>query len=396
MRISHVETIRIRAPVWPQADTWCTSPMDALFDQSAEFRDVGMYNVPRHARRDETLYVIVRVRTDEGVDGLGVIGLGSQAMANVVESQLAPLILGQNPFDVELLWTKMFRATINIGRTGLVLEAISGIDIALWDIMGKALRQPCYNLLGGRTRSRIRAYCSAGYPTHDLDVMGARAAAQMARGYTAFKMRFGHGPADGRVGMRRNRDMVATIREAIGPDADLMADAYMGWTAEYAIPMIRMLEPFELTWIEEPVPPDDIAGYARIRRSVGTAISGGEHEFTRWGFRRLIEAGAVDYLQPDVNRVGGITEARKIWALAQSFDMPVVPHAHNIHNQHLIMSHMNSPMSEHFPSDIRDGDTFLSEFLEGEAAYADGHLTLNGEPGLGVRLNEDLVNEYRL
>ena len=175
-----------------------------------------------------------------------------------------------------------------------------------------------------------------------------------------------------------------------------MADAYMGWNVPYAIEMIRKLEPFELTWIEEPVMPDDVQGYAEIRRSVGTPIAGGEHEFTRWGFRSLVEQGGVDYLQPDVNRVGGITEARKIWALAQAHNLMVVPHSHNFHNQHLVMANLNSPISEYFPNDYRDGDTFFSELFAGEAEVVDGHITLSAEPGFGVRLDDETVARYRV
>jgi L-alanine-DL-glutamate epimerase-like enolase superfamily enzyme len=160
--------------------------------------------------------------------------------------------------------------------------------------------------------------------------------------------------------------------------------------------MIRQLEEFELAWVEEPVMPDDVAGYARIRAAVRTPIAGGEHEFTRWGFRALIEAGAVDILQPDVNRVGGITEARKIWALAQAYDLPVVPHSHNFHNQHLILAHLNSPLSEFFPDDYLDGDTFFSSLFVGEARVEDGHISLGDRPGLGIELDEEVVARHRI
>lgn len=174
------------------------------------------------------------------------------------------------------------------------------------------------------------------------------------------KMRFGYGPGDGRPGMKKKLELVKVVREAIGDDIDLMADAYMGWTAQYAIEMLRMLEPYHLTWVEEPVIPDDIEVYARIKREGGVAVVGGEQEFTRWGFRELIERRAVDYVQLDVNRVGGLTEARKIVALAQAFNLPVVPHAHNYHNLHLVMASANMPLAEFFPHPERDGDTFFS------------------------------------
>jgi L-alanine-DL-glutamate epimerase-like enolase superfamily enzyme len=399
MLISDVEAIRIGMPDWRPQAGWTTSPLDALFprDAASVDRSMGVFNGLVGIRTDPVFIVIVRMTTEDGITGLGGIALGSEAVAVLVEQHLGPLVVGRSPFDTELLWELMFRSTINIGRKGLVVEAISGVDIALWDIIGKATGQPVYNLLGGRTRDRIRAYCSAGHTTDSPDEMAERARALRTKyGFTGFKMWFGYGPRDGRDGMRRNVECVRALRRALGPDVDLMADAYMGWTVPYAIDMIRQLEEFSLTWIEEPVVPDDVDGYARIRAAVRTPLAGGEHEFTKWGFRTLVERGAVDYLQPDVNRVGGITEARKIWAFAQAHNLPVVPHSHNFHNQHLIMAHLNSPLSELFPGEYRDGDTFFSELFIGEARVEEGHIRLSDEPGLGVSLNEDVVARYRI
>lgn len=398
VRISRVEAIRIRQPEFEQFEWWCTSSLDLLYDEGKKNRErgTGLFNVPIDLRRDPVFHVLVRVTTDDGLYGLGAIGLGSQAMADSVEQLLAPLILGRNPFDVELNWELMYRSTLNIGRKGLILEAISGIDIALWDIIGKAVNQPVYNLLGGRTRDRIRAYASALYADKDLDRLASAAKRYVEQGFTAMKMRFGYGPQDGRPGMRKNAELVRTVRNAIGDDIDLMADAYMGWTTQYAIEMIRMLEDDHLTWVEEPISPDDLDGYARIRKSAKTAIAGGEHEFTRYGFKELITHGCVDYVQLDVNRVGGVTEARKVWALAAAHSLPVVPHSQNYHNQHLIMSHVNSPLSEYLPPDVRDGDTFLSELFIGDAEAREGHIVLSDKPGMGVELNDPVVAEFRV
>ncbi|WP_165223423.1 enolase C-terminal domain-like protein [Aquisphaera insulae] len=398
MKIASVAALRIRQPEFEDFTWWATSPLDALYEEGRRQRDQGaaLFNRTIDSRDDDVFHVLVRVTTDDGLTGLGAIGLGSRAMADAVERLLAPLILGRNPFDVELLWELMFRSTVNIGRKGLILEAISGIDIALWDILGKATGQPVYNLLGGRTREKIRAYASYLYADRDLDRFARMARGYVEAGFTAVKMRFGYGPYDGRAGMRKNVELVRTLREAVGDDVDVMADAYMGWTAQYAIEMIRLLDDYHLAWIEEPVLPDDLDGYARIRASTRTAIAGGEHEFTRYGFKELITRGCVDYVQLDVNRVGGVTEARKIWALAASFSLPVVPHSQNYHNQHLIMAHLNSPLSEYLPPDYRDGDTFLSELFIGDAVARDGHITLSDAPGMGVELNEAVVAEYLL
>ncbi|WP_422927436.1 enolase C-terminal domain-like protein [Singulisphaera sp. PoT] len=398
MRIARVEALRIRQPDFEQFDWWLTGPLDLLYDEGRRRREQGaaMFNMPIDLRSDPVFHVLVRITTDEGLRGVGAIGLGSRAMADAVEKILAPLIVGRNPFDVELLWELMYRSTVNIGRRGLVLEAISGIDIALWDILGKATGQPVYNLLGGKTREKIRAYASYLYADKDLDRLASMAAGYVKEGFTAVKMRFGYGPQDGRPGMRKNVELIRTIRDAIGDDVELMGDAYMGWTTQYAIEMIHLLEDYQLAWVEEPVLPDDLDGYARIRASTRTAIAGGEHEFTRYGFKELITRGCVDYVQLDVNRVGGVTEARKIWALASAFSLPVVPHSQNYHNQHLIMSHVNSPLSEYLPPDYRDGDTFLSELFIGDAVAKDGYITLSGKPGMGVELNEAVVSEYLL
>ncbi len=396
MKIVRVEALRIRQPQFSEVDSWCTGPTDALFDRGVEMRRMsfGLFNAVVDQRANNVFMVIVRVWTDDDRYGLGCIGLGSEAAANLVEHQLAPLIIGRSPFDTELLWETMFRCTINIGRKGLALEAISAIDIALWDLIGKATGQPCFNLLGGRTRERIRCYASAGYPMHDLNAFGDRIRKVISGGFTAFKMRMGYGPADGREGMRRNIELVRTAREAVGEGVDLMADAYMGWDVQYTIAMLKQLEPYNLFWLEEPVLPDNISGYAEIRNKSATPIAGGEHEFTRFGFEQLMSAKAVDYVQLDVNRVGGITEARKIWSLAQARSLTVVPHSQNFHNLHLIMANLNSPLSEYFPLDTRDGDTFFCELFDGEPRAENGHITLSDRPGLGVELNEAAMQEF--
>jgi L-rhamnonate dehydratase len=389
-RIAAIETIPVAEPGERPNDEWVTTPSDIFLEPGS--RRTSDLPLPEPGGISN---VIVRIRTDDGLEGLGTVGVASPASPLIVDHHLAPLVIGQSPFDVELLWERMFRATINIGRKGLVLEAISAIDIALWDIVGKATGQPVYNLLGGRTRDRIRAYVSQSYAKADLGEVREEAASYRAQGFTALKMRFGYGPTDGEAGKRKNYDLVATVRDAIGPDCDLMADAYMGWDLSYAMDMIRRLEDLNLRWVEEPLVPDDIDGYVRLRSAVSTPISAGEHEFTRWGYRELLSRGAVDIVQPDVNRMGGITEARKVWALASAFNVPVIPHSHQSHNAHLIMAHLNSPLIEFFPTGVhRTGYTLFTEFFEGEPEAHDGWVELGDAPGLGITLNEDVLEQY--
>jgi L-rhamnonate dehydratase len=346
--------------------------------------------------------LLVEVKTDDDIIGIGSVGVAAGHAKYTIDHHLKHILIGENPFDVERLWARMFRETMNYGRKGMTMEAISALDIALWDIMGKATGQPVYNLLGGRTREKIQVYASRLYATEDLDALAAEAQAFIDEGFTMMKQRFGYGPRDGLKGMRRNIELLQTVRDVIGDDVELSADAYMGWDVQYAIRMIRMIEAegLNLSWVEEPVIPDDIAGYAEIRRNVNTRISGGEHEFTRYGFRDLIQQEAVDILQPDVNRVGGITEARKIWAMAAAHDLPVIPHAGQMHNYHLILSHMNSPFSEYFPppdgDNPPDGNEYFWWQFFGEPKQIDGTIDLPDTPGLGLTINWDLINQYRI
>jgi L-rhamnonate dehydratase len=398
MKIVRIETMLIRAADSSHvANTgeFLVTPLHVFPDHAKVLGDgfVGLRGGPVGA-------VLVRVYTDEGLTGLGSVGVGNGGAAYIIKHCLQPVVAGSSPFDTELLWEKMFRSSINYGRKGLAIESISAVDIALWDLIGKALGQPVYNLLGGKTRDRIRVYASRLYARDDLELLAREAAAFKAQGFTAMKQRFGFGPLHGPEGMRKNLALIRTVREAVGPEIDLMADAYMGWDVPYAIRMIRMIEDagLNLHWVEEPLIPDDIEGHARIRRAVSTPISGGEHEFTRYGFRELIRREAVDILQPDVNRVGGITEARKIWALAAAENMRVIPHAGQAHNFHLVMAHLNSPMAEYFPSTSEgaplDDDTLFWELFQGEPLAVDGHVTLSSKPGLGLELNMDRVREW--
>lgn len=398
MQISGMEVSAVRPPFGgavAERGEFLVTPLNVFDDQAGMLGEgfVGLRGGPVGA-------VIVTLRTDDGLEGYGSAGVGNGAALYILEQSLRPIVLGANPFDVELLWEKMFRSTINFGRKGVALEAISAIDIALWDLMGKATGQPVYNLLGGRTRDRIAVYASRLYANRDLGRLAREAASFRKQGFTAVKQRFGFGPRDGARGMQANLALLRTVRDAVGPDVEIAADAYMGWDVPYAIRMIRMIEDagLNLAWIEEPVIPDDIDGYAKVRREVRTPISGGEHEFTRYGFRDLIAREAVDILQPDVNRVGGITEARKIWALAAAHGLRVIPHAGQSHNYHLVISHMCSPMAEYFPAPEEgaplDDDTLFWEIFSGEPKAENGCVALSGRPGLGLELNRERMHEW--
>jgi len=383
--------VRARVVQWegktvPLPPHFCTNPMDLV-----TFRDASMGNFAFHG------WLLVEIFTDHGHVGLGNAALSPLVTKTLIDTYLKQLLIGADPWDTEYLWQQMYRRTIAFGRKGVAMAAISAIDIALWDILGKDARQPVYRLLGGRTKERIPVYASRLYAL-PLDELRHEAQRYKAEGYQAMKLRFGWGPVDGAAGMQKNIDLVRTVREVIGDSIDLMADAYMGWTLDYAKRMLPLLEPFHLRWLEEPVIPDDTRGYKELKRYGRVPIAGGEHEFTIFGFRDLLEANALDYIQFDTNRVGGISQARKISALAESFQVPVVPHAGQMHNYHVVMANLNSPLAEFFPEvDVEVGNELFWYIFDGEPTPTNGYIDLDDKiPGLGLTVNEESLRRFKV
>jgi len=388
MKITEIRTrvVQWRGKTVPLPPHFCTNPMDAVAPMLAK---ATMGTFAFHG------WLVVEIRADNGLVGIGNAALSPQVTKQVVDLYLKPLLVGADPWDTEFLWQHMYRKTMAFGRKGIAMVAISAVDIALWDLLGKSAKQPVYRLLGGRTKPRIPVYASRLYST-PLDELAAEARKYRDAGYKAMKLRFGWGPVDGAEGMQRNVALVRTAREAVGDGIDIMADAYMGWNLDYARRMIPLLEGFNLRWLEEPVIPDDIHGYAELRRLGRIPIAGGEHEHTIHGFRDLIEARAVDVIQFDTNRVGGITQARKIAALAEAHSIPVIPHAGQMHNYHVVMASLNSPMAEFFPPvDVEVGNELFWYIFRGEPMAKDGFIDLDEDtPGLGLSIDEEKLKQF--
>jgi L-rhamnonate dehydratase len=388
MRIKEIRTrvFRWRGKTVPLPPHFCTNPMDAL-----QFPQASMGTFTFHG------WLVVEIFTDDGLAGIGNAALAPQVTKQAIDLYLKPLLIGQNPWDIEFLWQHMYRKTMAFGRKGIGMVAISAVDIALWDLLGKSAKQPVYRLLGGKTKERIPVYASRLYATK-LSELAAESMRYKNEGFKAMKLRFGWGPADGAEGMQHNVELVRTVREAVGNDIDVMADAYMGWTLDYAKRMLPLLEPFHLRWLEEPVIPDDIQGYAELKSYGRIPIAGGEHEFTLYGFRDLLQARAVDYIQFDTNRVGGITQARKIAALAEAYSIPVIPHAGQMHNYHVVMASLNSPMAEYFPMvDVEVGNELFWYLFAGEPNAKDGFIDLNDQiPGFGLTVAETAMQDFEV
>ena len=386
-----IKSIRTRVWEWkgetvPPTANFCTNAMDALYD-----RGDAMGSFRFHG------WMTCEIETECGIVGIGNAALAPKISKAIIDEYYAPLIIGQDPWDYEYLWQRMYRSAHAWNRKGVGMVAISAVDLAIWDILGKSVNKPVFKLLGGRTKEKIPVYASKLY-AGPIDEMQKEAQSYVDQGFDMFKMRFGWGPKDGPSGMKENIDRVAAVREVIGPDTDLMLECYMGWNLEYTKRMLPLLEEFNIRWLEEPVIADDISGYAELNNMGIIPISGGEHEYTVHGFKQLLDVNAVSVIQYDTNRVGGITAALKINHLAEAYQVPVIPHAGQMHNYHLTMANTNCPISEFFPvHKVEVGNELFYYIFEGDPVPENGFIDLDDNiPGLGITLSDKYLSDFQI
>lgn len=311
----------------------------------------------------------------------------------IVEKELQEYLIGEDPLNIERLWEKMYQRSIKHGRKGAIIASISGIDIALWDIKAKAAKMPLYKLLGG-CYEQIRAYASAGFyaPAKGVKELAAEMASYIKEGFTAVKMKIG------RLSPAEDVARVMAVREAIGDDIDLLVDGNNAYTSYQAIKIARKMEEYNIFWFEEPVPAEDIEGSAIVADAIDTPVAAGENEFTRYGFRNLIINKAIDIAQPDVTWCGGITEAKKIAAMASAWNIICVPHSFSsaialVANLHFSASIPNSLFQEFDRNYNPLRENLLQEPI---TINQDGYIELTDKLGLGVELNESVVKKYRV
>lgn len=342
-------------------------------------------------------WLVVEITTDEGHVGYGNAGLCPDLCKQIVDSKLSGLLLNENPLNTEYLFEKMYRSTVAYGRKGAVLAAISAIDIALWDIKGLVMNQPVFMLLGGRTKPTIPTYYSRLY-TRNLDSLREEALHFKSEGFTGMKLRCGYPMTEGIAGLKKNVEMVRVVREAVGDETDIMLECYMGFNYAYSARLLKELEPFNLRWVEEMLLPDEIHNFAKLKQQTLIPLSGGEHEFTRYGFHDLLQAQALDIFQFDTNRAGGFTEAQKICNMALAHGVEVIPHGGNMHNLHVVMSSFACPMAEYFPqTEIEVGNEMFWYIFDGEAVAENGVLQLDDhKPGMGLTLKTDYLDQFTI
>lgn len=341
----------------------------------------------RHIAQGRT-QCFVHIYSDQGLVGLG-LGGGATAAREVVERTLKPILLGQNALHIEKLWDDMFWAIRGVGRKGLAFSALSAVDIALWDLKAKYYETPLYQLLGPFT-DVVPVYGSGGWTHFSLDELVAEQCGYVERGMKAVKMKVGKD-----FGQSEQEDVarLAAVREAVGDDVQVFIDANNGFYAKQAIRMARIFEEYTIGWFEEPVLADDIEGLAAVARAIDIPVATGEHEYTKYGFRDLIARGGADIVQPDVGRVGGITEWLKVAHLAHAFNLPVAPHAYQLVHLHLTCAISNLKIVEYLGTVEAADRIIYTSFDEPQ----DGVWSPDpNRHGLGLELDPVAVKNYAI
>lgn len=346
--------------------------------------------------------LVVEIRTDTGLVGWGDCYGPAAINRAIIDNVLKAGLIGRDPFDVEVLWEELYNKIKDYGLTGMTIASISGIDIALWDLIGKAVNKPIHKLIGGAFRTQLQAYATGLY-FKDMNRLNEEAVAE-ARGYVeqgfkAVKMKIGLGS------VKKDIDRVAAVRDAIGPDVQLMVDANHCFNVPQAIAIGRELEKLDILWFEEPISPEDIAGYAELRGKLDIAIAGGENEFAKFSFRHILESRAMDIVQPDVCAAGGITECKKIAAMAQAHSVQCVPHAWGTAiglaaTMHYLASlPFTPPCLVPIPPMLEYEQTFnpfRDELSSTELTHKNGFVTVPDGPGLGIDVKYEVLERYRV
>lgn len=366
MRIEHVEVLNLRF----------------TYPNECGFRYGGGIATGR-------LTSLVLVHASGGQVGIGSVYSHPDIVRTVIEGHLRPLLLGRDPREVETLWDFMYRQTRWYGRKGAAMSAIGGVEMACWDLRGKALGEPVARLLGAE-RVSVPAYASGLLWTDDLHALAAESQRHVTNGFRRVKMR---------LGMSEQEDIAAVeaVRAAVGPEIDVIVDASMRYSLPVATRMAKVLAGLNVFWYEEPFAPEDIDNYVALRDCISVPIAAGENEFGVQGFRELLRAGAVDIVQPDACRAGGIGETHRVGTMAQQFGARVATHTWSdavalVANAHVVAALPNGLTVEM----DQTGNPFIDELLVEPLQVRDGLLTLSNRPGLGIELDMRTVERLRV
>ena len=351
-----------------------------------EYRRLGPWEGGTQVEPDRLALTqfFLEIHTDEGVTGTA--GPLWPDVARLCKTQLEKIVVGKDPLATELLWDQMHRLQVH-GRQGDPMVALSAVDVALWDIKGQVFGQPIWRLLGGPTQREIPAYASMlGFAVEDQGRVRDRALAYKESGYTAQKWFFRHGPMSGHDGLKRNVTLVRTLRETLGDDYDIMLDCWQSMNLDYAVDLCERIAEFKPRWLEEPFMPDRIDSHVKLKAKTSIPLSGAEHEYTRWGFKRFVEKDALDILQPDIYWCGGLSETLKIAAYASVHDLIVIPHGHST-PAGLHFSLAQSPLLTPIQEYLVKWNAINQHFLANPVTPQLGAFAPPTLPGLGMDLD---------
>ena len=386
MKITNIQAVRLNAPVTepktaPRRDSWwehaeVANPM-SRFPKVKRLRKLWL---PKMWQQ-----VGCKVTLEDGTWGLGLTDHG-RVTAAIIDDHLAPNLIGEDGFAIDKLADMMFRMTKPYGSTGLASYAISAVDLALWDAKGKALEQPVYRLLGGPHKEKMFCYATG----NDVDWF-------LELGFKAFKLACPYGPADGIDGMRKNEELVATTRQQIGDDCELMLDCWMAFDVEYTVQLAEILRPYRLKWMEECLLSEDLDAHLALRQRLPwMTLTTGEHWYTHVPFQWAAAHRAVDILQPDINWCGGISTCQKISASADAAGLSIILHggARNPYGQHFSYALSSVPWLEYFINSAPGVPLAEAPRLPGQAIAENGWLVPNDAPGFGLELREEWLEPF--
>lgn len=351
---------------------------------ASHFQDATMPPPKPGAKGRSTIFI--HIDTDGGTNGFAYLNAPS-AIRSLLDAELKPLLTGADPFDIERLWRAMFWKVRGYGRKGLAFQAISGIDVALWDLKAKALGQPLFRLLGA-AHDRVPVYGSGGWTHFSTDELVAEQSGYVQMGFPRIKMKVGKDyGSDERADLLR----LEAVRRAVGDDVEIFVDANNGYYAKQAIRMSQQFEQFGVAWLEEPVLADDIEGLAAVARATTIPVATGEHEYTKWGFKDLLARGGADIVQPDIGRVGGVTEWLKVAQLADAFNLPVAPHAYSLLHLHCAMATPNLKVVEILGAEMEQWDFLFDDVPR----PVDGQWEpFPDRPGIGLAPNPQTLRDH--
>jgi L-rhamnonate dehydratase len=390
MKITDVVLLQVSGEFAAEGPSSEERRVDPL-DMYPEFNRPFAPHRPQPGERVRHRDLFLQVRTDEGVTGL--FGPVDGPHAPILRREMRPALLGRDPLAVEAIWDILLRRNRH-ARGGYYMMAMSALDCALWDLKGKALGLPVYRLLGGPVQEPVRAYASMLGFSLEPEQLSERACEYEALGYHAQKWFFRHGPADGGEGASRNVAMACTARQAVGDEVALMFDAFNSWDVPYAVDIGRRIAEYRPAWLEEPVPCDRLHALKAIRERTGIPVATGEHLYTRWQVKALLDADSADVIQADPDWCGGVSELVKVAALCSAYDVPLCPHGHSLH----AALHVAAAM----PANVLPQVEFLilhqphkQRFMRGYLQPDNGVLRPPETPGLGIELDEGKIDEKR-